>query len=117
MNNIIYMNKYVDDILNIKAKINNNDYKNFLNNNVYNRNIEIKTNYHEKIKLLFCDNTASSFQLKFVEKLYDGIFKIKIMKNSENSLDYKLSSLIIKQVNRYFSYLKFDARYEYIFGF
>ena len=83
------------NILNIKKKIKEKDYITFLNNNRYNLNIKIKTPYHNNIKLLLCDLTASSYPLKFVEKLIEKyIFKYYSNVHSNNIIGRIMNTFV-----------------------
>lgn len=44
------------------------DYFTFLNDNRYNNDLTINTQFKKDIKVIMCDQTASSFPLKYVEK-------------------------------------------------
>jgi len=72
------------------------DFKSFLKNNTYNNNIIIKTQYHEHLKLILCDTTASSYPLRFIEDIIKIIYKYYSNTHSNNLLGRTMCSLIDK---------------------
>jgi selenocysteine lyase/cysteine desulfurase len=71
------------------------DYYTFLNNNRYNNNTVIKTPFYNKIKITYCDQTASAFPLKYVEeKLQKYAYPYYSNTHSNNFLGRTMTHLI-----------------------
>jgi selenocysteine lyase/cysteine desulfurase len=76
------------------------DYQSFLKKNRYDINATLKTPYNEKLKVLPCDQTASSFPLKCVEAFIQKyVFPFYSNTHSNNFMGRYMSKLISESKN------------------